>query len=73
MSTLQHSQQVGAGDATPVSLRLSTVLGEEMVNSTRVQGLVVKGLSVSKAINLPCAYTRNMILASLDQVPRPSI
>lgn len=52
-------------------LKLATILGEEVVDCRRVEGLMVTGMKESKSINLPLVYSRATIPASPCQIPRP--
>ena len=54
-----------------VQLRLSTVLAEEVITCTRINGLVVQGLKEEASIPLPGAYSREDIPARRSQIPRP--
>ncbi len=57
--------------STPVQVKLSTVMGEELIQCNKVAGLVVKGANESTEIPLPGCYTRNRIPGSRSQIPHP--
>ena len=65
-STLNTLKATG----TQVHLQLATVLGEETVVCTKVQGLVVQGVKEQRAVALPPTYSREIIPARKDQIPR---
>ena len=58
-------------DGPKVELSLSTVLARELVESQRIDGLVVRGIKEKEAIPLPRTYTRDDIPPKRSQIPRP--
>ena len=54
-----------------VHLQVATVIGEETVLCTKVQGLVIQGVYEQKEVSLPFTYSRDNIPARRDQIPRP--
>ena len=54
-----------------IQLRLSTVLGEEVISCQRITGLVVQGPNETTSIHLPGTYSRDIIPARRSQIPRP--
>ena len=54
-----------------VHLLVATVIGEETVLCTKVQGLVIQGVYEQKEVSLPFTYSRDNIPARRDQIPRP--
>ena len=54
-----------------VELELSTVLAKKVITSRRVDGLVVRGVNEMQDITLPKTYTREVIPAERNHIPRP--
>ena len=54
-----------------VQLKLSTVLGEDLVTSQKINDLVVRGLIENQEVMLPKTYSRKEIPAKRGQIPRP--
>ena len=54
-------------------LILSTMLGREEIQVSRVDGLVVERLDRKVQVQLPRAYTRDLIPSRQDQIPRPEV
>ena len=54
-----------------VQLKLSTVLAEEVITCTRIDGLIVQGVNEATSVRLPGAYSREDIIARRGQIPRP--
>ncbi|XP_063607775.1 uncharacterized protein LOC134782243 [Penaeus indicus] len=54
-----------------VHLKLTTVTGEETIESTKTRGLIVCGKNEKIEIALPVTYSRKNIPARHDQIPRP--
>lgn len=58
-------------DGPTVELSLSTVLAKDLVESQRIDGLVIRGIKENEVIPLPRTYTRDNIPAKRSQIPRP--
>ncbi|XP_047473555.1 uncharacterized protein LOC125028204 [Penaeus chinensis] len=56
---------------TKVHLKLTTVTGEETIESTKTKGLIVCGKNERIEVALPVTYSRKNIPARHDQIPRP--
>ncbi|XP_064631350.1 uncharacterized protein LOC135489762 [Lineus longissimus] len=54
----------------PMSLRLATMLGEEVVKCERVSGLSIRSTDGTVDVSLPPTYTRGSIPAEHHQIPR---
>ena len=54
-----------------VQLKSSTVLAEEVITCTRIDGLIVEGVNEATSVRLPKAYSREDIPAKRGQIPRP--
>ena len=54
-----------------VQLKLSTVLGEDLVTSKKINDLVVRGINEEIEVSLPRTYSRDEIPAKRSQIPRP--
>ena len=54
-----------------VQLKLSTVLGEDLVTSKKINDLVVRGINEEIEVSLPRTYSRHEIPAKRSQIPRP--
>lgn len=54
-----------------VQLKLSTVLGEDLVTSKKINNLVVRGINEEIEVSLPRTYSRDEIPAKRSQIPRP--
>lgn len=54
-----------------VQLRVSTILGEDVVTCQKITGLVVRGFKEPVDTALPPAYSREEIPAKCSQIPRP--
>lgn len=54
-------------------LSLSTMLGREVINVSRIDGLIVERLDRGAKVELPKTYTRERIPSRKDQVPTPEI
>ncbi|XP_068742185.1 uncharacterized protein [Montipora capricornis] len=54
-----------------VQLKLSTVLAEEVITCTRIDGLIVQGVNEATSVRLPKAYSREDIPAKREQILRP--
>ncbi|XP_070569566.1 uncharacterized protein [Ptychodera flava] len=55
-----------------VQLKLSTMSDDNLVVSCKkIDDLVIKDLDATTEVNLPSVYTRNVIPASHDQIPKP--
>lgn len=62
-------QTIGAS-SEPVKLKLTTMMGKDsIVQSSRVSGLRVRGLSSKSWINLPTTYTRDFIPLDRSHIP----
>ena len=64
-------QKVGS-EGERVALQLSTMAGKATVNSYRVTGLSVQGLTTTDRTNLPATYSRAEIPAERHLIPRAS-
>jgi hypothetical protein len=53
-----------------VELELSTVLAQKKIKSRKITGLVVRGVNETVDIALPRTYSRDIIPARQDQIPR---
>ena len=61
-------------NGTKVKLRLSTMHAENrMVDSSKVQGLTVRGYNSSTRVSLPSAFTRNIMPANRDHISTPEM
>ena len=61
-------------NGTKVKLRLSTMHAENrVVDSSKVQGLMVRGYNSSTKLSLPAAFTRNIMPANRDHIPTPEM
>ena len=59
---------------TKVKLRLSTMHAENwVVDSSKIQGLMVRGCNSSSKLPLPSAFTRNIMPANRSHIPTPVI
>ncbi|XP_064647111.1 uncharacterized protein LOC135499967 [Lineus longissimus] len=59
---------------TPTKLNLSTMSKErQTVETSRVKGLLVRGLNSELKIKLPATYTREIMPSNRDHIPTPSI
>ena len=56
---------------TPVEMRLSTLLGKDMIRRHKSSGLVVKGIKETIEIELPACYSREEIPIKSSQIARP--
>jgi len=56
-----------------VQLKLSTVLDQEAITSQKISGLAVRGANESMETSLPGTYTRHIIPARRNQIPRPEL
>ena len=57
-------------DASPVKLKLTTMIGKNaVVSSERVRGLQVRGYSSATYVQLPDAYTKDCIPINRDHIP----
>ena len=57
---------------TDVPLLMSTMLAEnQIIQSSKIYGLYVRGFNSSKEINLPALFTRDIIPASRSHIPSP--
>ena len=54
-----------------VQLKLSTVLGEDLVTSKKINDLVVRGINEEIEVSLPRTYSRDEIPAKRSQIARP--
>ncbi|KAK3715792.1 hypothetical protein QZH41_001220 [Actinostola sp. cb2023] len=54
-----------------VELELSTVLARKTITSRKINGLVARGFNETQDIVLPRTYTRELIPAQRDHIPRP--
>ena len=54
----------------PVEVKLSTLLGEELIQCRKAYGIIVRGNKESVAIPLPGYYSRHNIPAKESQIPR---
>jgi len=54
-----------------VQLKLSTVLGENVVTCQKVSGLVVRGFREELDVSLPGTYSREDIPVKRSQIPKP--
>ena len=54
-----------------IQLKLSTVLGEDLVANQRITDLVVRGFNEQSEVSLPRTYSRDEIPAKQGQIPRP--
>ncbi|KAK3726534.1 hypothetical protein QZH41_015567 [Actinostola sp. cb2023] len=54
-----------------VELEISTVLARNTIASRKINGLVAQGFNEAQHIALPRTYTREMIPAQRDNIPRP--
>ena len=59
--------------STSVQVKLSTVVGEQMVDCQKVCGLVVQGVNETTEIALPACYSRDAIPGTRDKIPKPDI
>ena len=59
---------------TKVKLRLSTMHAEnKVVDSSKIQGLMVRGYNSSSKLPLPSAFTRNIMPANRSHIPTPEM
>ena len=54
-----------------IQLKLSTILGEDLVASQRITDLIVRGVNEQSEVSLPRTYSRDEIPAKRGQIPRP--
>ena len=54
-----------------VQLKLSTVMGEDLVTSKKINDLIVRGINEEIEVSLPRTYSRDEIPAKRSQIPRP--
>ena len=54
-----------------VQLKLSPVLGEDLVTSNEINDLVVRGINEEIEVSMPRKYFRDEIPAKGSQIPRP--
>ena len=58
----------------PVKLKLSTMHAEnKVIDSSKVQGLMVRGYNSQHRIMLPGTYTRNIMPANRTHIPTPEV
>ena len=60
-------------EGVSTSLDLSTMHGHEVIQVTRIEGLVVERPDRRARVELPKAYTRDNIPSRIDQIPTPGI
>ena len=59
---------------TPVKLKLSNMHAKnEVIDSTKVQGLMVRGFNSPQKIRLPSTYTRDIMPANRAHIPTPEV
>ena len=59
---------------TKVKLRLSTMHAENwVVDSSKIQGLMVRGYNSSSKLPLPSAFTGNIMPANRSHIPMPEM
>lgn len=68
---LQDLSVPDKGNLKQVDLELTTMLSKGNIKSNKVQGLVMKGLYEVTHLSLPCAYSRSVIPANRELIPRP--
>ena len=57
-----------------VTMRLSTMsCSSEVIRTTKIKDLTVRGFFTNKRINLPPAFTRPAISVDRDQIPTPEV
>ena len=64
----QLAEEINA-PCVPISLKLTTLLKKQVVNSNIVNGLVIKGSKESTELTLPGTYTREKIPGSENLIP----
>ena len=69
-ATRDHLQKLNIS-GPDVQLKLSTVLGEDLVTSKKINDLVVRGINEEIEVSLPRTYSRDEIPAKRSQIPRP--
>lgn len=71
---LESTSQTLRLSGTRVKLKLSTMYAENrVVESKKIQGLVVRGYNSTKKVSLPQAFTRNIMPANRDHIPTPEM
>jgi hypothetical protein len=61
-------------DGIKTRLKLSTMAAEsQVIEATKVQGLVVRGIDSSVKIELPAAFTREIMPADRSHIPTPEM
>ena len=70
--TTQVQEKLGI-EGVQTSLNLSTMLGREVLEVERIDGLMVQGLDGRVQVELPKAYARESIPSRRDQIPTPEV
>lgn len=60
-------------EGTAVSLKLNTMHGKERIPAQKVEGLIVQRLHKQTVVELPKAYSKELIPARRNQIPTPEI
>ena len=70
--TTQVQEKLGI-EGVQTSLNLSTMLGREVLEVERIDGLIVQRLDGRVQVELPKAYARESIPSRRDQIPTPEV
>ena len=70
--TTQVQEKLGI-EGVQTSLNLSTMLGREVLEVERIDGLMVQRLDGRVQVELPKAYARESIPSRRDQIPTPEV
>ena len=70
--TTQVQEKLGM-EGVQTSLNLSTMLGREVLEVERIDGLIVQRLDGRVQVDLPKAYARESIPSRRDQIPTPEV
>ena len=70
--TTQVQEKLGI-EGVQTSLNLSTMLGREVLEVERIDGLIVQRLDGRVQVDLPKAYARESIPSRRDQIPTPEV
>ena len=69
---LEETREALGIDGKNVRLLLSTMAGvNHEICSSKIEGLSVRGYNQKKTIDLPAAYTRDIMPANKDHIPTP--
>ena len=70
--TTQVQEKLGI-EGVQTSLNLSTMLGREVLEVERIDGLIVQRLDGRVQVELPKAYARESVPSRRDQIPTPEV